>query len=170
MTTIVSRRPKRAARAKRGVLWWVSRWAIPLYHAHLMWLLRRRFLILSHVGRVSGRVHRTCLMVLHEDRDRGEIVVAAGSRTADWYRNILAAPPLEVAIGRDRMGATVRVLDSHELRVLLGESRRQHRWTTRVQAAFFHWPWPASTAELEDLAGCLGGVALICLRPAPSVR
>ena len=57
-----------------------------------MWLLRRRFLILSHVGRVSGRVHRTCLMVLHEDRDRGEIVVAAGSRTADWYRNILAAP------------------------------------------------------------------------------
>lgn len=159
-TTTSKPRGARVVRRRRDVLWWVSRWALPLYRLHLMWLLGRRFLIVSHVGRVTGELHRTCLMVLRDDRDTGEIVVVAGSRTADWYRNVLAAPPVEVAIGNDRFKPSVRPLTRGDLRRYLAEARRDHPWTARVQAAFFHWPWPATPRQLDEMANRLGGIAL----------
>jgi deazaflavin-dependent oxidoreductase (nitroreductase family) len=74
-----------------------------LYRAHLGWLLGSRFLCIVHRGRRTGRVRRTVVEVVAFDRERQEALVAAGwGRGAQWYRNLEAAPALEVAIGRRR--------------------------------------------------------------------
>ncbi len=74
-----------------------------LYGWHAGWILGRRFLRLTHVGRCSGRLYQTILEVIGENRESGELIVVAGfGCTADWYRNLQASDAREVAVGRER--------------------------------------------------------------------
>ena len=53
-----------------------------------------RFVVLVHRGRKSGRLYRTPVNYAEID---GDVYVAAGfGKTADWYRNLMAAPRVEL--------------------------------------------------------------------------
>ena len=74
-----------------------------LYDRNLGWLLGKRFLCLTHVGRKSGIRYRTVLEVIGSKPAAGEIMVVAGlGPSSDWYRNIQANPAVEVILGRRR--------------------------------------------------------------------
>lgn len=104
------------------------------------WLLGHRFLVLTHVGRRSGRRHRTTLEVVHRDRHSGEVVVISGlGRRADWYRNIQAAPAVEIAIARERFRPQQRFLDEDEAVAVLADYERRNRWMTPVVRALLGW-------------------------------
>ncbi len=148
-----------SARRGRGWLWWVSRWSLPLYRARLGWLLGHRFMLITHVGRKSGKTRRTCVMVLRLDPPSGEAFVAAGSPRADWYQNIHASPAVEVAVGVRRYRPAQRFLTAEEIADVLIWSRDHQRFRARVQSRFFHWPWPPSDEDLQRLSRSLGGVA-----------
>jgi deazaflavin-dependent oxidoreductase (nitroreductase family) len=148
-----------SGRQSRGWGSWLSRWPVLVYRLHLGWLLGRRFMLVTHRGRRSGKIRRTGVMVLRYDRRNREALVAAGSRRADWYRNIQASPAIEIAIGRERYRPAQRFLETEEIAKLLALSRRQSPFTARMQSMFFRWPWQASDKELLDLAHSLGGVA-----------
>ena len=113
--------------AKR-VLRWLARLPIVLYDHDLGWLLGRRFLMLTHVGRRSGRRYRTVLEVIGAKSDSAEVMVMVGlGRSADWYRNILAQPMTDVAIGRERFRAVYRELGDEEAAALLAAYERRNR-------------------------------------------
>jgi deazaflavin-dependent oxidoreductase (nitroreductase family) len=58
---------------------------------------------LSHRGRRSGRLYRTVLEVVRYDaRTNESVVCSAWGTRADWYRNIMANPPIAVEIGGRR--------------------------------------------------------------------
>jgi deazaflavin-dependent oxidoreductase (nitroreductase family) len=103
---------------------------IVLYRLGLGWLLGHQFLLLTHVGRKSGRVRETVLKVLRYDHQTGEsIVAAAWGERADWYRNIQTRPALAVAIGRDRYVPTQRILPPDEAFTVFEDwTRRQRRF------------------------------------------
>jgi deazaflavin-dependent oxidoreductase (nitroreductase family) len=74
------------------------------YRYRLGWLFGHRLLLLVHRGRKSGYVYQTVLEVVRHDPARREsIVVSAwGGEKADWYRNLRAAPAVEIRIRRER--------------------------------------------------------------------
>ncbi len=78
-------------------------WRLPvqLYRAHLGWMLGSRFMLLRHVGRISGR-RRTAVVEVVQ-RESGSWTAASGFGTrADWYRNVLAHPDITIrTAGRD---------------------------------------------------------------------
>jgi len=49
-----------------------------LYRLRLGWLLGKRFMLLTHVGRRSGKVRRTILAVLRFDETTKEIFSSVG--------------------------------------------------------------------------------------------
>jgi deazaflavin-dependent oxidoreductase (nitroreductase family) len=88
---------------------------IGLYGLGLGWLLGHRFLLLTHRGRVSGRVYQTVIEVVRYDsRTRESVVVSGWGTQADWYRNIRASPPIEVQTARERYQPTCRELAPEE--------------------------------------------------------
>lgn len=98
-----------------------------LYEHNAGWLLGHRFVCLTHVGRTSGRRYRTVLEVVGLDRASGEVMVIAGlGRRTDWYRNIAAHPPVEVAIGRRRFRPEHRELGEDEAVAVMTEYARRH--------------------------------------------
>lgn len=146
-------------RKAHGIGRWLSTWPVWLYRYHLGWLLGHRFLLVTHCGRRSRKMRQTGVMVLHYDPRSHTASVVAGSKRADWYRNVQASPPVEIAIGRERYRPEQEFLEPDEIALLLRWSRRHHPVTARVQSLFFGWPWKASDQELLNLAQSLGGVS-----------
>ncbi len=111
-----------------------------LYRHDLGWLLGRRFMMLTHVGRRSGREYHTVLEVIYFDRLSKEVVVVAGlGRSADWYRNIQVHPPIEVATDRARFRPIARELDEEEAVAVLADYERRNWWFAPVVRRMLTW-------------------------------
>jgi deazaflavin-dependent oxidoreductase (nitroreductase family) len=104
---------------------------IPLlvYRLGLGRLMGHQFLVLTHAGRRSGRVHETVLKVLRYDPATRESVVASawGTKT-DWYRNIRARSALAVRTGRDWYVPEQRALPPEEAFAVFEDWARRQRW------------------------------------------
>jgi deazaflavin-dependent oxidoreductase (nitroreductase family) len=91
-----------------------------LYRARLGFLLTGRMLMLTHVGRRTGRVRRTVLEVVGHDPCVPEWYVVSGfGPGADWLLNIQAGPALRVDVGREHFTPVVRFLGRPERERLL---------------------------------------------------
>lgn len=69
-----------------------------------------------------------------------EVIVVAGlGRAADWYRNVQARPPAEVAIGQRRFRPIHRILDETEAAEALADYERRNRLAAPVVRRTLSW-------------------------------
>ncbi len=129
------------------------------YRLGLGWVFGKRFMLLTHVGRRSGKVYRTVLVALRFDESTHEILAVSPWNASNWYRNIQAAPALEVEMGRVRYAPQQRAASPEEITVAFIEFRRQHPMFSRMVARIPSWKIDSSYEELLDLARTLRGVA-----------
>jgi deazaflavin-dependent oxidoreductase (nitroreductase family) len=144
----------------------VLRAPVWLYRARLGWLLGRRFLLLIHTGRRSGRTSRTVLEVV--GRPPGECVVMAGfGPRTDCLRNVQAGGGREVVVGRSRFRPALRVLDVDEAADVLAGYERRNRLAAPVVRAVLSrlvgWRYTGTDAERRRL---VAERPLVALRPA----
>ena len=126
---MVDHRPSRITRA-------FLRMPMYLYRAGLGRFLGTRFLYLVHEGRTTGRRRDTVLEVVHLDETVPEaIVVAAWGARSDWFRNITAAPPRDVRVGRHHWpNPRFRLLEADEMVAALTDYGRRHPRAWRALA------------------------------------
>jgi deazaflavin-dependent oxidoreductase (nitroreductase family) len=114
----------------RGLLRGLLRAPVWLYRAHLGFLLGRRFVMIDHTGRVTGRKRSTVLEVVAARQD-AVYVMAAWGKSAEWYRNLLANPSVRVHHGSDVWPATAALCDEEVARSVLAEYADRHPWAFR---------------------------------------
>lgn len=86
-----------------------------LFRARLGFLFGERLLLISHVGRASGRRFETPVEVVEHDRGANEYIVCSGTGPrADWYLNIVAHPTEQVQVGNRRWHPRQRSLSQQE--------------------------------------------------------
>lgn len=96
-----------------------------LFKWHLGFLLGSRFILMTHIGRSSGRTFQTVVEVLEQDDGTGEYIVCSGTgRQADWYRNLSASPARSVQVGNRSWVPEQRFLPDDEA------AERFHRYET----------------------------------------
>jgi deazaflavin-dependent oxidoreductase (nitroreductase family) len=139
-----------------------------LYRWNLGWLLGRRFLLLTHVGRRSGRRRETVLEVIARRPADGEfMVLAALGRRAQWYRNLQAAPAVEVAVGRRRFQPAHRTLGEDEAVAVLADYERRNRLVApivrSVLSRLLGWRYDGTDTARRRLAREL---PIVAFRPA----
>ncbi|HEX3786469.1 MAG TPA: nitroreductase family deazaflavin-dependent oxidoreductase [Pseudonocardiaceae bacterium] len=115
-------------RKPSGVLKILLRTPVWLYRARLGWLAGHRLVYIVHRGRRSGARREVVAEVVGYDPAKPEVVViAAWGKNPDWYRNLAAAPALEIRIGAQRWLRPVhRFLDGADTLHLLLSYQRQH--------------------------------------------
>ncbi len=101
-------------------------------------LLGHTFLEFDHIGRKSGRTYQAVAMVLRYDEATGEAVICRGWDT-DWYRNLRAAPPTKVMVGRDTFVPEQRFLTEEEAFDVGVQFRRQHPHRMRLISTILGW-------------------------------
>jgi deazaflavin-dependent oxidoreductase (nitroreductase family) len=88
----------------RGFLRFGLKLPIWLYRLHLGWLLGKRFLLLTHTGRKSGKLHQTVIEVVRHDQASNSFFVVSGwGDKADWYQNIHKKPDVSIRSGRKNL-------------------------------------------------------------------
>lgn len=103
---------------------WLLRAPIPLFRRASP-LLGRRFVLLEHRGRRTGRRRYVLLEVVH--REPGALMVISGyGPSAQWYRNIAAEPRVRIWSGGLRDAAAVATPLSVEHGTAILESYRHH--------------------------------------------
>ena len=130
-----------------------------LYRLHLGWLLGKRFMQLTHVGRRSGKVHKTVLAVLRFDQQTREIYAVSAWQGSDWYYNIQAAPALQVETGFVHYAPVQRTLSPEEITDTFMEYRKRHPVFSRMICRIPGWKWDSTYEEFLALARTLRGVA-----------
>lgn len=99
-----------------------------LFRAGLGWLVGERFLMLTHVGRRSGRRYSTVLEVVGRLPASDEFVVISGfGHSADWLRNVRAGGAREVRVGRRSFRPAIRVLPEDDAVDVLDDYERRNR-------------------------------------------
>lgn len=107
---------------------WLFRLPNGLYDHNLGWLLGRRLMRLTHVGRRSGREYHTVLEIVRADPTSGEVTVVAGfGPSTDWYRNLNAHPAVQVETGRRRFRPVHRELSEDESFAVLADYEHRNR-------------------------------------------
>ncbi len=130
-----------------------------LYQLRLGWLLGKRFMQVTHVGRRSGKVRRTILAVLRFDDKTKEIYTMSAWKGSDWYYNIQASPALQVETGFVRYVPVQRTLTPEDIATLFIEYRRRHPLFSRIVCQIPGWKWDSTYDEFLELARTLRGVA-----------
>lgn len=104
-----------------------------LYEWGLGWMLGKRLLALTHIGRNSDKPYKTVLEVVGFDRETEEsVVVSAYGAEADWYKNIRAEPASRVETGRLDYSPQQRILTRAEARETAARFCRDHPWEAKL--------------------------------------
>lgn len=130
-----------------------------LYRLHLGWLLGKRFMQITHVGRRSGKVHKTVLAVLRFDEKSKEIYAVSAWKGSDWYYNIQASPALLIETGFVHYVPLQRTLSPEEIATAFIEYCQKHPIFSRMICRIPGWKWDATPEEFLELARTLHGVA-----------
>lgn len=113
------------------------RMPIVLYRVRMGWLLGQRFLLLTHVGRKSGVRRQTVLEVVRYEGSNRTCIVASGwGDKAQWFKNIVANPDVEVTIGTRTHRARARWMRREEVERELREYARRHPRVEKQLARF----------------------------------
>jgi deazaflavin-dependent oxidoreductase (nitroreductase family) len=133
---------------------------IYLYRLNLGWLLGHRFLLFVHWGRRSGLLRETVLeVILYEPATRESMVLSAWGEKADWYRNLEAAPALEVRTGGQRYVPEQRFLAPEENYAVICGYGLRHPLAFRVFARVFGYPLDGTEAARREFSYSLRLVA-----------
>jgi deazaflavin-dependent oxidoreductase (nitroreductase family) len=142
--------------------WWmipIFKLPVFLYRLRLGWLLGKRFMQITHVGRHSGKVRRTVLAVLRFDEQTKAIYAVSAWKGSDWYSNIQASPALQIECGFIRYIPMQRTLASEEITMTFLDYCKQHPIFSRMICRIPGWKWDSSYEEFLELARTLRGVA-----------
>ena len=110
--------PRMTRQKAAGLQRFFLRSPVKLYRGPIAELLRWRcVLLLIATGRKSGEPRPVCISFM-PDGDR-YIVFSGWGTSSNWYRNIRANPRVTIQVGRKRMEAEARLIESPDERAAL---------------------------------------------------
>lgn len=152
--------PAHASVRPRGLLKWAFGLPCYLYRWHLGWLLGHHCLMITHLGRKTGRRRQTVLEVVQYHPATRECVVVAGyGIQTDWYRNVGVRPALLVQVGRRRYEPKQRMLSTAETLELLANYQQRHPSRFRRLLHLAGHQYNGTPEGLRRLAALIPGVA-----------
>jgi len=136
---------------------------ILLYQLGLGPLIGPYILILTTTGRVSGKPRMTAIE--HRRLGVAYYIVSAWGEKADWYRNILKNPHVQLWAGRRRCDALAEVLHDEEKRQAL-----RLRWGSKERKALCALFQLKAEPTEEQMTDLLKNVIIVRLRPFERVE
>ena len=154
MTAIQLPEPPRGWKAK---LWRAPIW---FYRMGLGGLFGKRFLLLNHIGRVSGQLRQAVLEVVNFDAQNDIYYAASGfGEKAQWFQNIMHTPQVDIQVGSHKMSANAERLSFEDGERIFQEYARQHPTALRELSKLLNIPYDGSPESVSEMAKVLPVVA-----------
>ena len=125
-------KPKLPPTGWRKHLW---RAPIYLYRIGLGPLMGKRFLLLNHVGRKTGKVRQAVVEIDRYDPATNTYIIASGfGAKSDWYRNLRKTPEVVIQVGNKKLKATAELLSPEQSAAEMVRYARDHPRAARELA------------------------------------
>ncbi len=99
----------------KGLLRWFFRFPVWLYRLGLGGLMGKRFLLLNHLGRKTGKVRQAVLEVVRYDEQTGVYIVVSGyGERSQWAKNLLAHPDVTIQPGKSAIAVKAEPLSQQQ--------------------------------------------------------
>jgi deazaflavin-dependent oxidoreductase (nitroreductase family) len=140
-----------------------------LFRFRLGWLLGDRFLMLTHVGRRSGRLRRVVLEVIrHNPRTETYLVASGFGEKADSFQNIQQTPHVFIDVGFRHLEAVATRLPEPAAVNEFADYARRHPLA-------FHQLSPVLVGRklqgtLEDCQVLAELIPLVAIRPLDGIK
>jgi deazaflavin-dependent oxidoreductase (nitroreductase family) len=132
----------------KGLLAWLFKLPIGFYRIHLGSLLGDRFLLLTHTGRKTGRLHQTVVEVVQHDQVSETFYVASGwGEKSSWYKNIIAHPQVTIQVGNREYSAVAERVSPEQGAQIIRAYAREHPLALRELSRIMHYPLDGSEAS-----------------------
>jgi deazaflavin-dependent oxidoreductase (nitroreductase family) len=142
--------PIEGAQPPTGLSRTLFRLPIQLYRMKLGFLLGRRFMLIHHVGRVSGKRRQVVVEVVNHDAVDGGYVAASGfGPGAAWYRNLRQTPDTTIQVGRRTIPVTATFPSSQEGAELMAGYGERHRRTAKALSRLMGYSVDGSDADFR---------------------
>ncbi|RNL87369.1 nitroreductase family deazaflavin-dependent oxidoreductase [Halostreptopolyspora alba] len=157
----LSQPPRTAARRAlyRAPIW--------IYRLGLGGLLGGRFVLLTHIGRGSGKPRQVVLEVVGRHEESGGYLVASGyGGRSQWFRNIRAEPRVRFQVGWRHYTGTASPLPTAESGHRLAEYARRRPRTAAALMRMVGQEVAGTDAGYQRVgADREHGVPIVALRP-----
>ena len=98
-----------------------------LYRGGLGWLMGERFLMITHVGRISGLARRSVVEVDFHDKSTDTYYVISGwGVISDWYQNIAKTPAVMISVGKRKFQSTAQFISKEKAGEILEIYAKEH--------------------------------------------
>jgi len=146
-----------------GLMRWLFRAPIYLYHWNLGWLMGNRFLLLHHIGRISGLPRQAVVEVVRHDAESDTYIIASGfGEKAQWYQNLLSQPDVRIQVGRREMMVRAEKLPQEQAAEELRRYGSAHPQAARTLGRFLGLDWDGTPEQAPEIAEI---IPIIALRP-----
>ena len=134
---------------------------IALYRWHLGWMMGGRFLLLNHVGRVSGKPRRAVVEVVSHDPGTNCYVIASSfGEASQWFRNLMAAPDTTIQVGTHAMRVHAERLPVEQALAAMLDYAGRHPGAARKLSGYMGFPHDGSAETYRKVGEVLPFIRL----------
>ena len=149
----------------RGISRLLYRAPIWLYNINLGWLLGKRFLKITHIGRKSGLPRQVVLEVVkHEPSSETYYIAAAWGERSDWVKNIHINPHVQVQVGNQRSEMVAEHLNPDQAEDVIFDYSQRHPTAMMSLARMMGYRLDGSEQDFRALGRQL---LMFVLKPLP---
>ncbi|MBN2499343.1 MAG: nitroreductase family deazaflavin-dependent oxidoreductase [Anaerolineales bacterium] len=133
-------------------------WRAPIwfYKVGLGWMLGKRFLLLNHIGRKSGKPRQAVLEVVRFDKDTHTYYVASGfGEKSDWFQNVMQHPDVTIQVGGKHYETSGVRLSQEAAEDELLTYNRHHPAALKNLASLMNYPYDGTEDSIRKLAALL---------------
>jgi deazaflavin-dependent oxidoreductase (nitroreductase family) len=131
-----------SSRPPKGLLRLGFRIPVYFYRLGLGWLFGERLVMMNHLGRKTGSLHRTVVEVIERDPQTGGVTVVAGyGAQTQWYQNLKAHPETTIQIGRHRMPVVAEFVAADAGEDIMSRYVNRHRKLAGELFAMVGYSW-----------------------------
>jgi deazaflavin-dependent oxidoreductase (nitroreductase family) len=135
----------------------IPRW---LYQVGLGRAMSKHVLLLTTIGRKSGRARVTALGYTYDSSTDTYYLTAGWEGRTDWYRNVRANPQVHVRVGSREFDCVAEPVSEETAMRLLAEYAHRNPFASRIYARWTGVPFDGSDASLRLVAAHFPMIAL----------
>lgn len=140
----------------RGISKFFFRMPIALFHARLGFLFGHRFVLLTHIGRKSGKPRENVLEIVRYDHSNSSCIIASGwGEKSDWYQNVSLNPKIKYQIGNQVISGVAIRLSKQEASIELIDYAKRHPAAWNELAIFMGYKLNGTEEDVSEMGEIL---------------
>lgn len=144
---------KSSAYPPKGLLRIGFRAPVYVYRAGLGWLFGKRFVLINHIGRKSGRPHQAVVEVVERDSQTGDVLVVAGyGEQTQWYQNLKARPETTIQIGSRKIPVMAEFITPDDGQAIMVRYADRYGALTGRLFSMMGYQWDGTIDDVRRIA------------------